>query len=88
MKKIYWIILLAVFLFAGFMTICELFDSQFAKLTIDWFAFFAGIFLIVEGLYKILTSKMAAPFNQFLRFIRVAIGICIFTIHLLQFMRP
>ncbi|MBU0570788.1 MAG: hypothetical protein KJ995_02330 [Candidatus Omnitrophica bacterium] len=87
MKKIYWIILPAVVFFAGFMAICELFDSKFANLTIDWFAFFAGIFLVAEGLYKILTSKTATPFNQFLRFIRVAIGTCVFTVHLLQFTR-
>ena len=87
MKKNYWIILLAVLLFTGFMAICELFDSNFAKLTIDWFAFLAGIFLVIEGLYKILTSKTSTLGNQFLRFIRLAIGTCLFTIHLLQFMR-
>ena len=87
MKKTYWIVLLAVVFFAGFMATCKLFDSNFANLTIDWFAFFAGAFLVLEGLFKILTSKTASPFNQSLRFIRVAIGTCVFTIHLLQFMR-
>jgi len=88
MKKIYLIIFLAVILFTGFMAICELFDSNFADLTIDWFAFFAGIYLVVEGGYKILTSlKTASTANQVFRFIRVAIGACVFTIHLLQFMR-
>ncbi|RKY41955.1 MAG: hypothetical protein DRP85_04425 [Candidatus Makaraimicrobium thalassicum] len=66
---------------------CRVFDSQFAEITIDWFAFLAGIFLAAEGTCKIL--KSSGPFfpGQFLRTLRVIIGTCVFTIHLLQFMR-
>ena len=87
MKKVAWIILLAVLFTLTFVAICWVFDSSFAEVTIDWFAFLAGIFLIVEGLYKIFTSKVPAIKDQILRSIRVVIGTCVFTIHLLQFMR-
>ena len=64
------------------------FETPFAEITIDWFAFLAGIFLAVEGFYKIITSR-SAPFfpDQMLRTFRGIIGTCVFTIHLLQFMR-
>lgn len=67
--------------------ICVAFDTKFADLTIDWVSFIAGIFLIAEGLYKIFSSKQPLLRDQILRSIRVFIGTCVFTIHLLQFMR-
>lgn len=87
MKNIWWITILAGIIFLTFIATCWVFDTSFAETTIDWFAFLAGIYLVVEGIYKILKYK--APFfpSQFLRFLRVVIGACVFTIHLLQFMR-
>ncbi|RKY42514.1 MAG: hypothetical protein DRP85_02555 [Candidatus Makaraimicrobium thalassicum] len=87
MKKILWskITLVCLIAFTGY-AICLLFNTRFAKITIDYFAFLTGIFLVTEGLYKISRSK--APFlpDQFLRILRIIIGICLFTIHILQFM--
>lgn len=66
---------------------CNVFETNFAEITIDWFAFLAGLFLAIEAVYKMIKSK--SPFfpDQFLRTLRVIIGTCVFTIHLLQFMR-
>jgi len=87
MKVLYWIISVAVLMTLTFVATCGVFDSSFAEATIDWFAFLAGIFLIVEGLYRISSTKDAFFPNQLLRTFRVVIGTCMFTIHLLQFMR-
>ncbi len=65
----------------------RLFDTRFVKITIDYLAFSAGIFLMVEGLYKISRSKVAISADQFLRGFRVMIGGWIFLIHLSQFMK-
>ena len=61
------------------------FNSAFAKATIDYFAFFAAAFLIIDALYKI--TRRSEPFfpNQLIRFVRLIIGVCIFMIHALQF---
>jgi len=81
------LIIIIALMFGAFFMTCELFDSHFAKLTIDWFAFLAGVFLIIEGLYRIFSTKDQFFPLQFSRLIRVSIGTCVFTIHLLQFMR-
>jgi len=60
------------------------FNSRFAHLTIDAWAFGASLFLIFEALYKMLTLKENLWPNQFMRFIRMVIGVCIFTIHTCQ----
>jgi len=87
-KGVFWIILLSSFLLILAIVItCMAFDSRFAEMTVDYFAFLAGIFLVVEGVYKILSSRSSSLSNQVLRAIRVTIGGCIFTIHLLQLMR-
>ena len=88
MKKIYWISLaLLVLVVITFTITCKVFDSSFADATIDWFAFLAGIFLAMEGLYKFFTAKEPLKRDQAFRIFRVIIGTCVFTIHLLQFMR-
>lgn len=65
----------------------EILASPLKQVLIDWFAFFFGIYLIVEGIYGIFKSKSIIIRNQLLRVFRVLIGTCVFTIHLLQFMR-
>ena len=87
MKKLSLIIAILVLVTIAFCVICYLFDTSFAEATIDWFAFGAGLFLVVEGLYAM--KKHGGPFlpDQLLRLFRVLIGTCVFTIHLLQFMR-
>jgi len=61
------------------------FNSRFAKVTIDAWAFAAALFLIIEALYKIFVFKEDAFWpHQFLRYIRIIIGLCVFTIHICQ----
>ncbi len=88
MKIISWSRITLIFLIAltGYITY-HFFNTHFAKITIDYFAFIAGIFLIAEGLYKISRSKGPLFPDQFLRGFRVMIGIWIFTIHLFQFIK-
>ena len=87
MKKILVFFVFAALMVAAFAVTCRVFDSKFANETIDYFAFFAGIFLIVEGLFKIATDKQRHIADLLSRTFRVIIGTCVFTIHLLQFMR-
>ena len=86
-KKLFWILVFASILMAAGCVICYTFDTTFAELTIDWVAFIAGIFLMVEASWKIFTTKDPFFPNQLLRTLRAVIGVNIFTIHLLQFMR-
>ena len=86
-KRLWILIALLIIITAGGAVTCQLFDTLAADLIIDWVAFLAGIFLMVEGLYKIFSSKNPTLRDQVLRAIRVLIGTCVFTIHLLQFMR-
>ena len=88
MKKNMWISLsLLTAMVVAFSVTCRVFGSSFAEAIIDWFAFLVGIFLVTEGLYKIFTEKTPSILNQLSRAFRVVIGTCVFTIHLLQFMR-
>lgn len=61
------------------------FNSKFAKTTVDYFAFFAGIFLISDALFKIISKNDRFFPYQLIRFIRLIIGISIFTIHIMQY---
>lgn len=61
-----------------------IFNSKFAKASIDIWAFSIAIFLIIEAFYKILSTRDPFWPSQFLRFIRIIIGSCIFTIHTCQ----
>ena len=61
-----------------------LFKTRFAKVTIDAWSFGASSFLVIEALYKIHITKDKFWPNQFFRFLRIVIGICIFTIHTCQ----
>ncbi|MBF0493574.1 MAG: hypothetical protein HQL28_00400 [Candidatus Omnitrophica bacterium] len=81
-----FMLIISLLMIVTFVVTCCVFDSKFADATIDYFAFFAGIFLIVEGAISIARSPGLYP-KQFLRGFRVIIGVCVFTIHLLQFMR-
>ncbi len=85
-KDIFWIALLSFLLILAFIITTRVFSSEFAESTVDCFAFFAGIFLVVEGAYRIF-SNMSSPLScQLLRTFRAIIGVCIVTIHILQFM--
>ncbi len=84
MKKISWNITIPVAIIAvALVATCWIFGSAFAKKTVDWFAIFAGVFLAVEGTYKIAISKTPFFPDQLLRVWRITIGASVFTVHLL-----
>ncbi|MFH1846783.1 MAG: hypothetical protein ABH869_04425 [Candidatus Omnitrophota bacterium] len=85
-KRIIIPILITLILLTGFITF-RVFETTFAEITIDWFAFLAGIFLVLESGYKLIKIKTSFFPDQLLRTFRLIIGTCVFTIHLLQFMR-
>lgn len=63
-----------------------IFNTSFAKNTIDYFSFFAALFLIVDGIYKIRHYRSEPYFpDQLVRHIRIIIGSSVFTIHLMQY---
>ncbi len=61
--------------------------TSLKQVLIDWSAFSFGVFLMIEGTYRIMASYESSGRDQVLRMIRVFIGSCVFTIHLLQFYR-
>ena len=87
-KKTFRIVMLFVFIsiaIAG--AICmSIFNTSFAKGTIDYFSFFAAGFLIIDGVYKIVKYRNE-PYlpDQLIRNIRVIKGACVMTIHIMQF---
>lgn len=89
MKTNIFRITLAVILLTMFTTIAItvlIFNSSFAHNTIDYFSFIAALFLIIDGIYKISRYRVEKYFpNQFIRHVRIIIGTCIFTIHVMQY---
>lgn len=89
MKTNIFRVTLVVILLTMLMTIAItvlIFNSSFAHNTIDYFSFAAALFLIIDGVYKISRYRIERYFpNQFIRHIRVIIGTCIFTIHVMQY---
>jgi len=64
----------------------RIFNTSFAHNTVDYFSFFAAFFLIIDGFYKIIHYKSEPYFpNQFVRHVRIILGTCILTIHILQY---
>ena len=61
-----------------------IFNTSFAKVTIDAWSFVASLFLIVEALYRIATTNDRTWPNQIVRIMRIIIGVCVFTIHTCQ----
>lgn len=60
--------------------------SYLDPITIDLFAFCIAIFLVIEGIFRVLEHPHASFKKQFTRLIRIAIGSAIITIHILQFL--
>jgi len=52
---------------------------------IDYLAFFAAIFLIIEGFWRILEHSNTTVIRQATRIFRIMLGCAIVTIHVLQF---
>ena len=87
MKKKYMISITLVLVVLAACVVCWLHDTRLANMSIDWLAFLAGAFLIIEGAYGIVKSRTPFFPDQFLKTIRIIIGVNILTIHLIQLMR-
>ena len=59
--------------------------SYLDPITIDLLAFVAGIFLVVEGYYKIIIDNNRTIKNNLTRVIRITAGTTIFILHIVQF---
>ncbi len=51
---------------------------------IDVFALSGGLFLVIEGIYKMVKEKDINPKMQITRALRITLGISILTIHIMQ----
>ena len=67
--------------------VCVLiFNTVFARSIIDYFSFLAALFLIIEGFYKVSRHRNEPYFpSHLMRHVRIIIGTCIFTIHVMQY---
>ena len=79
------IISAAVLIIATSLVVVRIFNTKFAKVTIDYFAFLAAIFLIIDALFKIISENDKFFPCQLIRFTRLIIGVSIFTVHMLQY---
>ena len=59
--------------------------SYLDQVYIDYLAFFAAIFFVIEGIYRISEHKNFPLKKQSTRSIRIAIGFAIITLHMMQF---
>jgi len=59
--------------------------SYLDPITIDIFAFIIALFLVIEGLPRILEHPQSSFKRQITRPIRIAIGCAIITLHVMQF---
>jgi hypothetical protein len=59
--------------------------SYLDPITIDILAFLVAVFLVVEGIFKIFINSNVPLKGQVTRSIRVAVGLAIITIHIMQF---
>jgi len=59
--------------------------SYLDPFTIDILAFSVGLFLVIEGFVRIIEHPSASLKRQLTRQIRIALGLAIVTIHIIQF---
>ncbi len=59
--------------------------SYLDPILIDVMAFLVALFLVIEGIHSIFKNKEEPLKNQITRSVRIAIGLTIFAIHILQF---
>ena len=59
--------------------------SYLDPITIDFLAFLAALFLVVEGFARIIEHPHASLKHQATRIIRISFGFAILTLHLIQF---
>ncbi len=59
--------------------------SYLDPIAMDFFAFFAGLFLFIEGFMRIFENPGAFLKRQFTRIIRISFGVGLLTLHIMQF---
>ncbi|MBW3004196.1 hypothetical protein KY328_03560 [Candidatus Woesearchaeota archaeon] len=59
--------------------------SYLDPITVDIFAILFSLFLIIEGVYKIIKDIDKPFWSNFTRFVRISLGFAVLTIHILQF---
>ena len=59
--------------------------SYLDPITIDLFAFLAALFLVFEGIIRVLKNSKATIKKQFTRVLRIAFGCAIIALHIIQF---
>jgi hypothetical protein len=85
-KKLLPILFSIIFVIVG--TVCvviSLFPTKLGNISVDYFAFAAGILLITDALYKLRIDNDKPWSYQIVRLCRLIIGIGIFSIHAMQF---
>lgn len=59
--------------------------SYLDPITMDFFAFAAGMFLFLEGLISVIKHPGISPKWQLSRIVRISIGAGLLTLHIMQF---
>lgn len=87
-KEKYRFAILISIIFVIVSSICiviVLFPTKLGYITVDYFAFAAGILLITDALYKLRTDNNKPWSYQIVRLCRLIIGVSIFSVHAMQF---
>jgi len=92
-KTLYWTVGISLTVII-FVTLIQLYGqnkivqgcSYLDPVTIDFLAFFAALFLVIEGFARIFEHKSASLKRQSTRIIRIAFGCAILTLHVIQFL--
>ncbi|MCX7920022.1 MAG: hypothetical protein N3A72_10545 [bacterium] len=79
------LVAIIIIFFGSVCIVIQLFPTRLGNIVVDYFAFAAGILLISDALYKLRTEPEKPWSYQLVRLCRLIIGVCIFTIHALQF---
>ena len=77
--------LLVTFIFSLSAIILAIYVQINGQKSVDILAFLASLFLIIEGMARIIEHPSASVKRQFTRIIRVSAGFAILTLHIMQF---
>ncbi|MFC1668479.1 hypothetical protein ACFL1T_03755 [Chlamydiota bacterium] len=77
------VLLMAITAFFTYKT----FFASFGPVLVDYVAFLAGIILVMDATLAFRNNKESRKSSFVFPFIRIIIGVCIFTIHLMQYLR-
>ena len=87
-KNIFMIVIISVLVTMGLASSITvlIFNTPFAQNTVDYFSFAVALFLVIDGFYKIRRYRNEPYFpNHLMRHLRILIGVCIFTVHVMQY---